>query len=286
MRPLLLIILTSFTFVSCSNDSDDLAYTNKKAKGQVVFSAIGDVPYTDEEEIKLREQIVSHNDSSISDFVIHLGDIKTGAQECNEERYVNVSTLLKDFKINTFIIPGDNEYNDCEDPANGWFLWRSYFYRFHEFWNNKMELEYQEDRGENFSFFINDILFIGLNIVGGKIHDQEEWNLRLTQNGDWYQRLVTKHGSFAKAIVVFGHANIVDFDPEKYDLFTNKFREVSAKYNKPVLYLHGDGHTWIKNRPWDEKNILRVQVDEGGQILQVQVDPNEEEPFLFNRKPF
>ena len=48
----------------------------------------------------------------------------------------------------------------------------------------------------------------------------------------------------------------------------SRFSESAVKdaeqFEKPILYLHGDGHRWIHDRPGAAKNILRVQVDQGG----------------------
>jgi hypothetical protein len=54
-----------------------------------------------------------------------------------------------------------------------------------------------------------------------------------------------------------------------------------------VLYLHGDGHRWIHDRPFKAaKNILRVQVDQGGiaSPLLVTVSDDPKQPFVFDRR--
>jgi hypothetical protein len=58
------------------------------------------------------------------------------------------------------------------------------------------------------------------------------------------------------------------------------------RWDKPVLYLHGDGHRWIKDRPFGAENILRVQVDQGGIAppLKVTVTTDTDEPFEFDRR--
>ena len=64
----------------------------------IVFSAIGDVPYSDQVVKELDESIANHNESTESSFIIHLGDIKPGSKPCDERVYKNVSTQLKKVK--------------------------------------------------------------------------------------------------------------------------------------------------------------------------------------------
>ena len=49
---------------------------------------------------------------------------------------------------------------------------------------------------------------------------------------------------------------------------------------------HGDGHKWIYDRPFEAKNILRVEVDQGGKAppVKVQVTNDSTEPFVFDRR--
>ena len=78
---------------------------------EVTFYAMGDVPYAPNEDELLPKQI--ENLPSDGQFLIHLGDIKDGASACDEEVYIKVSSMLRKASSPTFIIPGDNEWNDC-----------------------------------------------------------------------------------------------------------------------------------------------------------------------------
>ena len=83
-------------------------------------------------------------------------------------------------------------------------------------------------------------------------------------------------------MVLFGHAHPND----KHDDFFDPFLEEATRFEKPILYLHGDGHKWIKDRPFDAENILRVQVDQGGIAppLKVVVAGSGAEVFEFDRR--
>jgi hypothetical protein len=72
----------------------------------------------------------------------------------------------------------------------------------------------------------------------------------------------------------------------KHKDFFQPFSKDAATFKKPILYLHGDGHRWIHDRPFPAKNMWRVQVDQGGIAppLKVTVTDDAEEPFVFDRR--
>jgi predicted phosphodiesterase len=248
----------------------------------VIFSAIGDVPYTLDDASALETNIIKHNKKDSTSFVIHLGDIKSGSTPCEEAIYINVANILKKFSAPVYIIPGDNEYNDCKHPKEAFAFWNRYFFHFHENWSENANIQYQPAQKENFAWREGHILFVGLNLLGGRIHDSNEWQERLNANAKWIEQSLKNNDKSIEAMVIFGHANL-QLKPEKYKIFTKKFRAIAALFDKPILYLHGDGHVWIKDRPWKEQNILRVQVDAGAEILQVTVNPDLPDPFRFTR---
>lgn len=278
-------------FFSCGNSNDNdpppIPKENEEEEVEVVppvvFTAIGDVPYNDEQRTDLINMVIDHNAKSTSEFIIHVGDIKAGADPCDEEVYDDVSTILKGFDTPTFIILGDNEFNDCEDPVQGLEYWNQYFLNFHENWPFEPAITYQAERTENFSWVQDKVLFIGINLVGSVVHDEEEWNERLADNALLIEQLLETHTDDTEAVVIFAHANIVNLEPQKFDDFTTRFRTSAATYGKPILFLQGDGHFWLENRPWAEKNILRVQINGGSEAVQVTVDTSKENPFIFNR---
>jgi len=250
----------------------------------VVFSVIGDVPYNTEQRDGLIAMIQTHNTKAKSEFVVHVGDIKPGADPCDEAVFQDVSGILKEFSAPTFMLLGDNEYNDCADPVSALQLWNQYFLNFHQNWTFGQSITYQENRAENFAWIQDKIMFMGLNLVGSDVHDQDEWNTRLTDDGSFLSEFVAMNGNGSEALVIFGHANMVDLGPDKFKTFTDVLKSVATSFDKPVLYMQGDGHFWFMNRPYDEMNILRVQIEGGANAVQVTVNPNLEQPFIFDRK--
>ncbi len=246
----------------------------------VVFYAMGDVPYSAEDDRLLPRQIGELPEDGL--FAVHVGDIKSGAAPCDEDVYVKVSGMLSKSRLPTFVIPGDNEWNDCGDPDAAWAYWEKHFSRFDEHWQHRLSTFRQLEREENFSFVHQGVLFIGINLVGSRVHDADEWRQRLAQNAEWTRRNFAEFGSDVHAVVIFGHAQ----PNSTHDGYIKPLCDLAVQLDKPILYLHGDGHRWMHDHPFAAANILRVQVDQGGIAppLKVTVTDDPDQPFQFDRR--
>ncbi|WP_298864512.1 hypothetical protein [uncultured Gimesia sp.] len=247
---------------------------------RVTFYAMGDVPYEPEEDTLLPKQIAKLPPDA--EFVVHVGDIKGGKAACDEAVYQKVSGMLSHSKAPVFIIPGDNEWNDCMNPDQAWQFWDQYFMRFDRRWRHTLPVFRQLKREENFSFVKGGVLFVGINIVGGLVHDPAEWKQRHADDLDWVRRNLRRFGNEVSSLVLFGHAKPI----AAHNDFFVPFSQDAIKFQKPILYLHGDGHKWIYDRPFAAKNILRIQVDQGGIAppLKISVTDAKTNPFLLDRR--
>ena len=279
MKNLIFLLIIYLFLSSCEKAEDKIE--NKDAE-PVAFTVIGDVPYGDTQLEGLVNLIEKHNAQEASEFVVHVGDIKKGSVPCEENVYKDVSTILKKIKAPTFIVLGDNEYNDCDNPNEGLEFWNTYFLQFNKNWNFKHVVSNQPNRIENFNWIQNNVLFIGLNIVGSSVHNADEWQTRLTENGIWVQQLIDTNKNNIEAIVIFSHANMVEAGADKFKPFTDLFRTAAKDFTKPILLVNGDGHFWIKDNPYEEKNITRVQITGGADALKVSIDTSNENPFSFD----
>ena len=279
MKKLNLLFLIVLLIWSCENSEDKIKNPETET---TTFTVIGDVPYNDIQREGLINLIEKHNSQNESEFVVHVGDIKKGSVPCEDNVYKDVNTILKKIKVPTFIILGDNEYNDCDNPQQALELWKTYFLKFNENWNFPYTITNQNNRTENFNWIQDKVLFIGLNIVGSSVHDEDEWQIRLTDNGNWVKQLLEIHKTNIDATVIFGHANMIEAGSEKFESFTNLFRAAAANFKKPILLINGDGHFWINNKPWDEKNITRVQINGGDDALKVTINTDLKNPFSFD----
>jgi hypothetical protein len=130
---------------------------------------------------------------------------------------------------------------------------------------------------------LDGVLFIGINKVGGLVHDAVEWKSRHQDNADWVTSRMEKYREQSRAAVIFAQASAVGNTP----VFVRALRSAAADYKHPVLYLHADGHKWfVKKKEWAD-NITHVQldvVDGAFPPVQVRVTGDKDEPFRFNRR--
>lgn len=253
----------------------------------VVFTAMGCGPYSPAAEKALARFIKLENRTPTSAFIIHCGDIVTGkVKDWPESQYAKVAGILKTGnRIPTFIVPGDNEWNDQDDPDRHWGYWKKHFLEFDTKWNlpEASLVRRQEERPENFAFVLNGVLFIGINKVGGRVHDAAEWKRRHRDNAAWISRKMTEHRDETRAAAIFAQATASKNSPA----FVQALRKAATAYQHPILYLHADGHKWfVRKKEW-APNITHVQldvVDERFPPVQVRVTGDKEEPFTFDRR--
>lgn len=266
---------------SGSSTGEGDSTTGEQGVQPLVFSVMGDVPYGFDEYPILTQQIQDHNAISPSTFMVHVGDIKSSSVICFEATFQDVSGMLAELDVPTFVLPGDNEWNDCTlniDQSWGW--WVEYFSRFNEAWPDTPVVERQDVRDENFAWVSEEVLLMGINLVGGAVHDADEWALRLEQDSQWVESQLAAHPE-VYAAVLFGHAN----PSADHAAFVSRLEAAAIAFDKPMLFIHGDGHAWIDDVPFAAPNLRRVQVEQGGDAppLQVTVDQEAAEPFALDR---
>ena len=194
-----------------------LGFAAAAAGEAVIFSAMGCGPYTPADKPAVAFYVRQENRERTSEFMVHLGDVfkmplvkkpEVGAaspaskpgqieppgpdQMPTEAEYRWTADLLSNSNtIPTWIVPGDNEWNDLEDPVQGGKWWQKYYARFEGHFQPAWKTERSPERPENFAFLRKGVVFIGINLVGGRIHDASEWLLRLPQDAAWIKEVLT-----------------------------------------------------------------------------------------------
>jgi hypothetical protein len=246
----------------------------------ITFSVTGDYPYNIQELALFHDHVDLHNRYSPSKFFVHVGDIKAGAEECREARYVAIASAVRRLLVPAFILPGDNEWIDCPDVEQAWAWWSENFLDLEDWW--EFPLERQKKRPENWVFLYDGVLFIAVNMAAGSEGNE---TARMIDNIDWIEEQMQKNAEASRSAVVFGHSGP---GSGSNDFFFDSFQIESAEYGKPVLYIQGNLHIWLLDQPWPEKNITRLVVDRGSFAPPVQITVNfhEESPWEFVRDPW
>lgn len=242
-------------------------------------------PYNPAAEIALERFIRIDNEVGTSQFMVHCGDIVTGRnKDWPESQYARVAQILShENQIPTFVVPGDNEWNDQDDPDRHWGYWMSHFFRFEDKWGPPARVTRQAGRPENFAFVLDQVLFIGINKVGGKVHDAAEWKQRLADNGNWIDSQLAEHGQQIHSAAIFAQARAMG----NTDQLVKSLSASAGRFGKPILYLHADGHKWyVKEGDW-APNITHVQMDlisSNFPPIQVIATGNSVQPWVFDRR--
>ena len=259
----------------------DVDNFNINAPSPFTFRGMGDVPYSSGVYDDLAADLAAV--SSGDEFFIHVGDIKSGSTSCSQSVYNNVSDLLKTSLIPVFIVPGDNEWNDCPNPDTAWKHWEKHFTHFEDNWDHGFHVTRHSVRPENFAFVENGVLFIGINLVGGDVHDAAEWTQRMTEDANWVNQNFNAFGNQVTTSVVFGHA-FPDPNGGAREQFAQDFVAASQAFDKPILYLMGDKHNWKMDTPYDDApKVTRIIVDKGVPSIRVTVTHDVNNPFDINR---
>ncbi len=111
------IVTISITTLAASDRDNDRDSTDAYAIG-----LWGDVPYSDGQEIGVTNLIKDMNRQPLA-FSVHDGDLKqgNGAPVCNDALYAKALDNFNSLKAPAMFTPGDNDWTDCDRPANGGF---------------------------------------------------------------------------------------------------------------------------------------------------------------------
>lgn len=213
-----------------------------------IFYAFGDAPYTEAQAERLHKQMVGVPEDI--EFMIHLGDLRKAGGWCEEVDYNNVRKIFRSSKTPMHIIVGDNDVNDCPNPDGGFRYWKRQFQSIPEdTWDTAYQVHRRPDHPEQFWFHHKGALFLGLNLIGGKVHNETGRMDDLEQQWDWVKPILEDYqvglGSSGGRLVIFAHAE----PSSKHDAFFIPFKEYYAAHQEQLalLYLNGDRHEWDFN---------------------------------------
>jgi hypothetical protein len=282
----------SFAFVAlisgCATANPDATASPNTAAATLsgprplVIAATGDGPRGPEDWTLLPQYFAAEKADGRARYLFHTGDLCKGSQMFDADYSARVAALYRQSSIPVLFVVGDNEWNDQNDPWAAWPRWEKDFMRFHEAYPGAPTLARQGSNPENFAWVEDGVLIIGVNLVGGFMHDVEEWDYRHRANVEWVSDNLKRHGNDAYAVVVVGQAH----PKSKHEDFVVPFAKTVAAFEKPVLYLHGDGHHWQLEEGWRAPNMTRIQVDQvtKSRPVHIIVSPVQTgSPFSYDR---
>jgi len=202
----------------------------------------GDLPYSDlQAQVGVPNLIADMNAQRLA-FTVHDGDLKAGSgtpgsatpTTCSNALYQQALGYFNALKSAAMFTPGDNDWTDCDRPANGSFSSRErldyqrqfFFSADFSLGQRPMKQEVQRDKlcldhnnqltacVENRRWTLKGVVYATLNIQGScnnlcdTMPDPAEWAARNQANIAWMQQTFAKaKASNAAAIMFIGQAD-------------------------------------------------------------------------------
>ncbi len=186
-------------------------------------------------------------------FVVHLGDVGTSAQACNDRWLAERKAQFAKIRHPFVLVPGDNEWSDCRDPLPRLRAWRA------RFCASQGALKIEQQGGEyceHLRWRMGDTLFVTLNVPGNNN------NARVPAEAQARMKAVLAWIDEAEKLapprlVLLTQAN--PFVPRLgYASFQERLRALGARMPGRVVLVHGDTHVYRDDEPYP--GLRRVEV--------------------------
>lgn len=278
------------------------------------FFAMGDAPYHRGALLQMVD-LLDRATRDGAEFLVHVGDIKSGARACDQSAYLEVRRLFARQAVPVVYTPGDNEWTDCRrkkaggyDPEERLAYLRRVFYEdpstlrlaqlAERFGFEQPEPGYPELQ----LFTAEGTLFVVLHAVGSYDNYRplikgavREHRARNRANRRLLERALQRSGSesIASAVILF-HANpgLNRVEPHAgYRELIAALKAFAGHFARPVLLIHGDTHSLRIDRPYADKpelaKVQRLEVQGYPRVggVMVQIDNRAAEPFHFHPIP-
>jgi hypothetical protein len=280
----------------------------------VSFGLFGDTPYGRRERAELPKMIEAMDREDLA-FVVHDGDIKSGAGHCSDEVYRDIHQVFARSAHPLIYVPGDNEWTDCHRLSSGGYepqerlqaLRRIFFATDHSLGRRNLALTRQRpDYPENVRWQMGSFLFVGLNIPGSNNGKETlpdpEYRDRNAANRRWLAHAfdhAREHGLAGIFVIIQGNP----FEsgrwfaprPDGYQAFVDHLRQETLAFHGQVVLVHGDTHRQRIDQPLADArsgspvaNFTRVETYGSPFMgwIKVTADPAAAPPLRFERRPW
>lgn len=239
------------------------------------FALLGDTPYSEYERQEFPKMLEAIGEAQV-DLVIHIGDIKSGRDRCDDSLFEDRKALFNASRAPFVFVPGDNEWADCDRISNGSYDPQERLAKLRSlFWSDgrslgqrRIALENQPGAyPEHARFRLGPVLFVTLNVPGGDNNSgmaeapRPEFLARNPAVLEW----IKEGFSLARRENLTGIVFLMQANPDFKnfarglphrgfrDLLTILRRE-TLDFPGQVLLVHGDTHHHRIDRPLrDEK---------------------------------
>ena len=239
------------------------------AAADFTFAALGDTPYTAEEETGFIAMMAELNREPLA-FVVHVGDFKNGHSDCSDEVFLQRKQWFELSRHPFIFVPGDNEWTDCWRTAAGGYrplerlrkLRELFFAEASSLGQRRLDLVRQMEANaghpypEHVRWAHGGLLFATLNVPGGDnnfARDRVEFQVRDAAVRDWIMdsfRLAREQQ--LAGVVLLMQANPWAAGGTRRHGFSPLLDTLTAEtleFAGAVVLIHGDTHRFRVDRP-------------------------------------
>lgn len=131
-------VIVMVAVLSRNNSSGDVASSTSKTgpdgEEAITFYVTSDTPWNGDQEKALAKNLAKV--STQAHFLVHLGSIQDpDVTQCEPEHYETVADIMMKSPVPVFIVPGQEDWNNCPDQDEGWNNWRENFMEFDDYFD-------------------------------------------------------------------------------------------------------------------------------------------------------
>lgn len=270
---------------------------NPVVAADFTFAALGDTPYSRDEELRFPDLIADINRQPLA-FVVHVGDFKAATTRCSDEVFLQRRDWFNYFHHPLVFVPGDNEWTDCRRFLAGRYnplerlarLRALFFADEHSLGQVRLVLERQPGYPEHSRWLHESVLFATLNAPGPYNNARampEEFSKRGAAQRAWIEQAFEKaRAGGLGAVVILMQANPWGSPTSHYFGYREllaAFAAEARRFPGEVLLVHGDTHRYRVDRPLRDlatrapvANFTRVEVHGHPAMNWVRIRVSEE----------
>ena len=226
------------------------------APGGVNFGLMGDTPYSPSQAARL-DRLIDDLDKEPLAFVVHVGDIGQSRPDeaCGDAWLLERREQFRRIRHPFILIPGDNEWSDCKDPAARLKKWRELFCDL-PLMPASLHLERQAGEFcEHLRWRSGDTLFVAINVPGGRYAASHPGH-------EARERAVFAWLDEAERLAPPRLAIVMQADPfvagGAFDRLKAKLARMAARGPGEVVLIHGDTHVYRDDMPLP--GLRRIEV--------------------------
>ena len=264
----------------------------------------GDVPYSDSKEVAYERLIDDVNQDGVA-FSSHVGDFKARSSNCTDAEVNENIGRFDNFEKPLVYTPGDNDWTDCSNSSTRLARLRSLVYRGtgeESRGETTMSLTSQTDIGypENARWSRGPVTFASLHVVGSndnQANPSEQAARRLADIQWVHDVFASAKGLHHVGVVLIAHTHLRFTSAEGakgiYESLFQAVRQETTSYSGQVLYVHGDDHQFIDDKPMRTAsnqvvaNFRRLEVygDPTVRWVRLTVAPDTSQLFTITTPP-